>query len=87
MALLVRTVGRAHERAGEHRAEAERLALLPEPAKRVLMHPPVDLRVLRRGLKLLPDRDDVDTVRAQVAHRLHDLLVRLTEPDDDPRLR
>ena len=51
------------------------------------MHPAVDRRVLRRGLQVLADRDDVDAVRAQVAHRLDDLVVRLAEADDDPRLR
>ena len=44
-------------------------------------------RVLRRGLQVLADRDDVDPVRAKVAHRLDDLVVRLAEPDDDPGLR
>jgi hypothetical protein len=35
MPLLVRAVARADERAGEDGAEAERLALLPEPAELV----------------------------------------------------
>ena len=51
------------------------------------MHPAVDVRVLRRGLQVLPDGHDVDAVRAQVAHRVDHLVVRLAEPDDDPRLR
>ncbi len=51
------------------------------------MHPAVDLRVLRARLEVLADRDDVDAVRAQVAHRLDHLVVRLAETDDDPRLR
>ena len=42
VALLVRAVARAHERAGEDRAEAERLALLAEPAELVGVHPAVD---------------------------------------------
>ena len=51
------------------------------------MHPAVDGCVLRRGLKVLADRDDVDAVLAQVAHRLDDLVVRLPQADDDPGLR
>ena len=51
------------------------------------MHPAVDLRVLRARLQVLADRHDVDAVRAQVAQRLDDLVVRLAEADDDPRLR
>src|SRR5215475_11539 len=64
VALLVGAVARAHERAGEHRAEAQLLTLLAEPPKLVRVHPPVDLRVLRRGLEVLADRDDVHAVRA-----------------------
>ena len=40
-----------------------------------------------RRLQVLADRDDVDAVRAEVAHRLDDLVVRLAEADDDPGLR
>src|SRR3954447_143172 len=87
MSLLVGAVARADERAGEDRAEAERLALLAEPAELVGMHPAVDPRVLRARLQVLADGDDVDAVRAQVAHRLDDLVVRLAEPDDDSGLR
>ena len=47
VALLVGAVARADERAGEDRAEAERLALLAEPAELVRVHPAVDRRVLR----------------------------------------
>src|SRR5262252_9036751 len=61
--LLVGAVARAYERAGEDRSEAERLALLPEPAELVGMHPPVDRRVLRARLEVLADRDHVDAVR------------------------
>src|SRR5256714_4592493 len=87
MALLVRAVARAHERPREHGAEAERLALLAEPAELVRVHPAVDRRVLRARLQVLADRDDVDAVFTEVAHRLDDLVVRLAEADDDPRLR
>src|SRR5581483_6548838 len=87
MLLLVGAVGAAHERAGEDRAEAERLALLPEPAELVGMDPAVDRRVLRARLEVLADRHDVDAVLPQVAQRLDDLVVRLPEPDDDPGLR
>src|SRR5438874_1280208 len=51
------------------------------------MDPAIDLRVLRARLQVLADRDDVDVVLAQIAHRLHDLVVRLPQPDDDPGLR
>src|SRR5438093_2177289 len=84
--LLVGAVGAAHQRPGEDRAEAERLALLAEPADLVRLHPAVDLRVLRARLEVLPDRDHVDPVRAEVAHRVDDLVVRLAEPDDDSGL-
>ena len=47
VALLVGAVARADERAREDRAEAERLALLAEPAELVGVHPAVDRRVLR----------------------------------------
>src|SRR4029079_3575008 len=87
VALLVRSIRRSHERAGEDRPEPKCLALLPEPAELVRMHPAVDLRMLRRGLQVLADLDDVDPVRAKVAHRVDDLVVRLAEPDDDPGLR
>src|SRR4051794_29893733 len=87
MALLVRAIARADERSGEDRAEAERLALLAEPTELVGMHPAVDRRVLRARLEVLADRHDVDAVRAHVAHRLDDLVVRLAETDDDPALR
>ena len=63
MALLVRAVARADERAREDRAEAERLALLAEPAELVRVHPAVDRRMLRARLEVLADRDDVDAVR------------------------
>src|SRR4051794_14686100 len=87
MALLVGAVARADEWAGEDRAEAERLSLLAEPPEFVGVHPAVDGRVLRARLEVLPDRDDVDAVLAQVAHRLHHLVVALAEADDDPALR
>ena len=51
------------------------------------MDPAVDRRVLRRGLEVLTDRDDVDLVASEIAHRLDHLVVRLAEPDDDPGLR
>ena len=51
------------------------------------MHPAVDRRVLRARLEVLADRHDVDAVRAEVAHRVDDLVVRLAEADDDPALR
>src|SRR6185295_14964509 len=60
--LLVGAVARADERAGEDRAEAERLALLAQPAELVGVYPAVDRRVLRRRLEVLTDRDDVDAV-------------------------
>src|SRR6266545_3436055 len=77
VALLVRAVRAAHERTREDRAEAERLALLAQPAELVRMHPAVDRRVLRRGLQVLADRHDVDAVRAQVAQRLDHLVVTI----------
>src|SRR5437879_5112615 len=87
VALLVGAVARTDERPGEDRAEAERLALLAEPAELVGVHPAVDRRVLRARLEVLADRDDVDAVVTQVAQRVDDLVVRLAEPDDDPGLR
>src|SRR5205814_6640714 len=87
VSLLVGAIRRADERAGEDRAEAERLALFTEPAELVGMHPALDLRVPRARLEVLADRHDVDAVRAKVAQRLDDLLVRLAEADDDPGLR
>src|SRR5690242_7393783 len=60
VALLVGAVARADERAGEDGAEAERLALLAEPAELVGMHPAVDRRVLCARLQVLADRHDVD---------------------------
>src|SRR5262245_25116901 len=85
--LLVGAVRAPHQRAGEDGAEAEGFALLAEPAELVRVHPAVDRRVLRTRLEVLPDRDDIDAVLPQVAHRLHDLVVRLAEADDDPGLR
>src|SRR5215208_4065878 len=87
MLLLVRAIARPNERSREDGAEAERLALLAEPAELVRVHPAVNLRVLGARLEVLADRDDVDAVRAQVAQRLDDLIIRLPQPDDDPRLR
>src|SRR5207253_10516698 len=87
VALFVRPVARANQRPREDRAEAESLALLAEPAELVRVHPAVDLGVLSARLEVLADRDDVDAVRAQVAHRLDHLFVRLAEADDDPGLR
>src|SRR5207344_1418960 len=72
--LLVGAIARAHERAGEHGAEPERLALLAQPAELVGVHPAVDRGVLRARLQVLADRDDVDAVGPQVAQRLHDLV-------------
>src|SRR3954453_4161452 len=86
-ALLVGAVRRADERAREHRAEAEGLALLAEPVELVRVHPAVDRDVLPAPLQVLGDRDDVDSGRAQVAHRLDDLVVALAEADDDAALR
>src|SRR5688500_2219467 len=81
--LLVGAVARAYERAREHRAEAERLALLAQPPELVGVHPAVDGRVPRRRLQVLADGDHVDAVLAQLAHRLDHLVVRLAEADDD----
>src|SRR5262249_54048731 len=86
-ALLVGAVARTDEGACKHRAEAHRLALLAEPVELVGVHPAVDRDVLRARLQVLADRDDVDAHRAQVAHRLDDLVVVLAEPDDDAALR
>src|SRR5436305_9951610 len=86
MPLFVSAVRAPHERAGEYGAEAERLSLLAEPAELVRMPPAVDRRVLRARLEVLADRHDVDAVRAQVAHRVDDLVVRLAEPDNDRAL-
>jgi 3-methyladenine DNA glycosylase Tag len=49
--LLVGPVRRPHERAREDRAEAERLALLAEPAELVRVHPAVDRQ--RRGFRFV----------------------------------
>ena len=80
MALLVGPVAGADERAGEDGAEAQRLALLAEPAELVGMHPAVDPRVLVGRLEVLADRDHVNTVLAQVAHGVDHLVVRLPSP-------
>src|SRR5919112_5664167 len=74
--LLVGAIAGADERPGEDGAEAECLALLAQPPELVGVHPTLDRRVLRRRLQVLPDRDDVDAVLAQITHRLHDLVVR-----------
>ena len=88
VALLVRAVRRAHERAGEHRAEPERLALLAEPAELVGVHPAVDRpRASATGWRYWPIVTTSTPCCAQVAHRLDDLVVRLAEADDDPGLR
>src|SRR5215210_244584 len=87
VALLVGAVRRADEGAREDGAEAQGLTLLTEPPELVGMHPAVDRRVPRRRLQVLPDRDDVDPVLPEVAHRRDDLVVGLTEADDDSRLR
>jgi hypothetical protein len=87
VALLVCPVARADEGAREDRAEAQRLALLAEPAELVGVHPAVDRRVLGTRLQVLADRHDVDSVCAKVAQRLDDFVVRLPQADDDPRLR
>src|SRR2546423_825508 len=87
MALLVRAVRRTYERTREHRAEAERLALLAEPAELVRVNPAIDLHVLRARLEILADRDHVHAVRSEVAHGLEDLVVRIADADDDARLR
>src|SRR5436189_4317953 len=70
MALLVGPVGGADEGPREDRPESERFALLAEPAELLRVHPAVDPSVLRRGLQVLADGDDVHADRAQVAHRL-----------------
>src|SRR5439155_1283637 len=56
VALFVCAVARADERAREDGAEADRLALLAEPAELVGVHPAVDRRVLRGRLQVLADR-------------------------------
>ena len=60
LALLVRPVRRAHERAREDRAESHPLALLAEHPELVGVHPAVDGRMLGRRLEVLADGDDVD---------------------------
>src|SRR5207248_8729450 len=86
-ALLVGAIRRANQRTGKDGAEADRLALLPEPLELVRVHPAVDRHVLRARLQVLPDCDDVDAGRTQVTHRLDDLAVALAEADDDAALR
>src|SRR4029453_13676447 len=71
MALLICPVARPNQGAGEDGAEAQGLALFAEPAELVRVHPAIDGRVLRTRLEVLPDRDDIDAVLAQVAHRVH----------------
>ncbi len=38
-------------------------------------------------LQVLPEREDVDARVARIEHRIHDLVVRLAEPEHDRRLR
>src|SRR3954471_6176828 len=85
--LLLGPVAGANERPGEDAAEPHLLALLAEPRERRQRHPPVERQVLAGRLQVLPDRDHVDVVRAQVAHGLEDLLVRLPHAGHDPGLR
>ena len=87
-ALLVRAVRGAHERAGEDRAEAERLALLAEPAGTRPGAPSGRSACASAdGLQVLADRDDVDAVGAEVTERLDELVVRLAEACDQAGLR
>src|SRR5262249_16955165 len=72
--LLVGAVARANERPREDGPEAESLALLAEPAELVRVHPAVDGGVLRTRLEVLPDRDDIHAIGAQVAHRVDHLV-------------
>src|SRR6266700_3667816 len=87
MPLLVRAVARANQRPGEDGAEPEALSLLAEPAELVGVDPAIDLRVLRARLQVLADRDHVDAIAAEVAHRLDYLVVRLPHAEDDSGLR
>ena len=40
------------------------------------------LQMLLRRLQVLPDRHDIDVNGAQIVHRLHNLLNRLSDTDD-----
>src|SRR5712691_6558489 len=79
-------VGGADERAGLDVGEAEGaagLAKLREFLRRIVAG---HRQVLGGRPQVLPERQDVDVDGAKVAHRLHQLWVLFSEPQDDARL-
>ena len=85
--LLVGVVAGAHERAGFDDAQADAEGeLLPVP-ELLGRHPAVDLPVLRGGLQVLAEREDVHLLGGDVAQALFDLGRRLAEAEHDSGLR
>jgi len=81
--LLVGVVAGADERAAFDDAEAERKAELFPMLEFLGRGPAGDGKVLRRGLEVLADREDVGLVGRDIADRLFDLLLRFTEAEHD----
>src|SRR5438270_528407 len=81
--VFVRMVRAAHEWSGFDVLEAEREAFglqLREFVRMVVAH---DVQVSRSWAQILADGQDIDVARAQVLHRLRDLLAHLAQTNHD----
>ena len=93
----IETVRRLHRRMRGAKASYDKALWLLQRAKELADYPVLTKSGIIVGLgetngevvETLRDlrAHDVDAVRAEVAHRVHDLVVRLTQTDDDPRFR
>src|SRR6267378_2154586 len=84
--LLPGVIARAHQRASLHMPESH---LQPQPlqlGKLVGGVPARDRQVVCEGSQILTQREDLDVLRAQVAHRDQQLVPLLAQAADDPRL-
>src|SRR5262245_25071729 len=80
-------IGAPHQRPRLHVAKTERPADGGQLGKLVGMIVLLDREVARGGTQVLAEGQDRDVDLAQVAERRDQLVPRLTEPEDDSRLR
>src|SRR2546421_3388635 len=84
--VLAGLVAGADQRPGGDEAEAEGQSLAFETREHLGSDEFLDREVLLARPQVLPEREDVATHRAQIAHRGDHLAVRLAEPEHDAAL-
>src|SRR5690606_26423095 len=79
-------IARAHERPRHALEKTERERLLAITLELLRRHPALNGQMIGRWTQVLPEGQDIDTRRANIAHGFIDLLIGLAESEHEARL-